>query len=378
MRDNTKRENIMGKTKIWITLLSAALLVSATARVHAQTEPGKIHGHVQDPAGTPLKGGTVILSTDNGKTAKYTFTTDDNGDYKGDGIAPGTYTFIYRNPDTPPDKVVDEINEVKIVAGQDVLQDDDMSRAEYIAKMTPEQRKLMEEVKAKNAAVLKENSQIKNLNADLLKARQDNKDKNYAEAESLMSRDTQGKPDAAVLWVELGDAQKGLKKYDDAAVSLKKAIDLDAASKKPNPDIQGAAGDSLGESLARAGKIADAQAAYDAAAKANPSAAGQYYQNETIVMSQLGKIDETVAAADKAIAADPKRPIPYYLKGQALVNKATVDPKTQKIVAPPGCAEAYQTYLELAPDGPFAADAKSVLAEMGTTVTSNYKASKKK
>src|SRR5277367_3479369 len=104
MRDNTKRENIMGKTKIWITFLSAALLVSATARVHAQTEPGKIHGHVQDPAGTPLKGGTVILSTDNGKTAKYTFTTDDNGDYKGDGIAPGTYTFIYRNPDTPPDK----------------------------------------------------------------------------------------------------------------------------------------------------------------------------------------------------------------------------------------------------------------------------------
>ena len=72
-----------------------------------------------------------------------------------------------------------------------------------------------------------------------------------------------------------------------------------------------------------------------------------------------------MAAADKAIAADPSKPIPYYLKGKALINKATVDPKTQKIVAPPGTTEAYQKYLELAPDGPFAADAKSILAEMG-------------
>jgi tetratricopeptide (TPR) repeat protein len=243
--------------------------------------------------------------------------------------------------------------------------------------MTPEQRKLMEEVKAKNAEVLKENSQIKNLNADLLKAREDNKDKNYTEADSLMTRDTGAKPDAAVLWVELGIAQKGEKKYTEAATSLQKAIDLDKASKKPNPDLQSAAGDSLGEALALAGKIPEAQAAYDAAAQADPKSAAVRYGNEAIIMDRVGNIDATVAAADKAIAADPSKPIPYYLKGKALINKATVDPKTNKIVAPPGCAEAYQKYLELAPDGPFAADAKSVLTEMGTTVKSTYKAGKK-
>ena len=99
----------------------------------------------------------------------------------------------------------------------------------------------MEDLKAKNAAVVKENSQIKNLNADLLKAREDNKDKNYAEADALMSRDARAKPDAAVLWVELGLAQKGLKKYEDAATSLQKAVELDSASKKPNPDLQAVA-----------------------------------------------------------------------------------------------------------------------------------------
>lgn len=368
----------MRKTSLLLTLLCAALLVPATARIHAQEPTGKIHGHVQDPAGTPMKGGTVSLSNDGGKTSKYSFKTDDSGNYQGDGIAPGTYTIIYRNPDTPPDKVVDEFPDVKIAAGADTTQDFDMTRPEYIAKMTPEQRKLMEEVKAKNAAVLKENSQIKNLNADLLKAREDNKNKNYADADQLMTRDTTAKPDAAVLWVELGIAQKGEKKYADAAASLQKAIDLDKASKKPNPDLQAVAGDNLGEALAEAGKIPEAQAAYDAAAQVDPKSAATRYSNETIIMDRVGNLDATVAAADKAIAADPSKPIPYYLKGKALINKATVDPKTNKIVAPPGCAEAYQKYLELAPDGPFAADAKSVLSEMGTTVSSTYKASKKK
>jgi hypothetical protein len=101
-----------------------------------------------------------------------------------------------------------------------------------------------------------------------------------------------------------------------------------------------------------------------------------YYQNETIVMQRIGQTDATVASADKAIAADPKRPIPYYLKGQALISKATVDSKTGKIVAPPGCQEAYQKYLELDPTGPFAADAKQVLTEMNQT-PSSAKASKK-
>ncbi len=364
----------MRKTKFWLGLTFAALLSTALTAMGQQT--AKIHGHVQDPAGTLLKGGTVTLSDDGGKTAKYTFKVDDSGNYTGEGIAPGTYTIVYRNPDTPPDKVVDEFTDVKFAAAADLTQDFDMSRPEYISKLTPEQKKALEDIKSKNAAVLKENSQIKNLNADLTKARQDNKDKNYTEAESIMTRDAQAKPDAAVLWVELGIAQKGLKKYDDAITSLKKGIELDAAAKKPNADLQAAAGDALGEVYATQGKVPEAQAAYDAAAAADPKGAATRYSNEAIMMDRASQVDATVAAADKAIAADPTKPIPYYLKGKALINKATVDPKTGKIVAPPGCAEAYQKYLQLAPDGPFSADAKAVLAEMSSTVSNTYKTKK--
>jgi tetratricopeptide (TPR) repeat protein len=365
----------MRKTKLWLASLLAALLITAAApSLLAQETPGKIHGHAQDPLGQALANVQVTLSTDGGHTAKYTFTTDANGYFKGDGIAPGTYAVTLFNSDKKP---ADQFPSVKITAGTDTLQDFDLSRPDYIAKMTPDEKKAYEAAKAKNAVISKENAQIKNLNADLQKARADDAAKNYADADALMTRDTQAKPDEALLWVELGKAQKGEKKFDDAAVSLKKAIDLDAASKKPHPEVEAAAENDLGEILATQGKVPDSQAAYETAVKDDPKNAAMYYGNEAIMMDRVGQVDATVAAADKAIAADPNKPIPYYLKGKALINKATVDPKTNKIVAPPGCAEAYQKYLDLDPNGPFSADAKSILAEIGTSVQTKYRAGKK-
>jgi tetratricopeptide (TPR) repeat protein len=356
------------RTTLWVALFALAL-IPAFAQDQAT---GKIHGHVQDPATTPMPNAQVQLSTD-GKTAKYTFTTDQNGDYKGEGIAPGTYVVTLFQT---AGKAVDRFENVKITAGADTNQDFDLSREEYIKKLPPDQQKAIADAKAKNAAIIKENQSVGKLNQMLKDARADNQAKKYDDAANLMQQATQLKPDAAVLWLEYGVAQTGQKKYDDAATSLKKALDLDAASKKPNPEIQAAANNALGEVYANTNKIPDAAAAYDNAAKLLPANAGMYYTNETIVLSRAGQPDATVAAADKAIAADPNKPIPYYLKGQALIQKATVDPKTQKITAPPGTADAYKKYLDLAPTGQFAQEAQAVLAEIGEKVNSKYSAGK--
>jgi tetratricopeptide (TPR) repeat protein len=101
-----------------------------------------------------------------------------------------------------------------------------------------------------------------------------------------------------------------------------------------------------------------------------------YYYNEAATLYNAGKLEEAAAAADKAIAADPKRADAYYIKAQSLIPKATVDPKTQKIVAPPGCVEAYQQYLELVPEGPRSDEVKGILAGIGAEVKSSYKATK--
>ena len=357
--------------KFW---LAAALI--APLALHAQQQTGSIHGHAQDPAGTPLANAQIQVSTD-GKTPLYTFNADQNGDYKGDNIKPGTYvvTMFIKGPNDTNLKPVDRFESVKIDAGANATQDFDLSRPEYVKKLSPEEQKQLADMKAKNAGIQKENAQVKNLNADLATARQDIKDKKFDDAATLMQRDATAKPDAAVLWLELALAQNGLKKYDDAITSAKKALETNTASKKPSPEIEGAANNTLGEAYAGKNQIPDATAAYDAAAKAQPAQAGMFYSNEAIVLAKSGgNPDAVVAAADKAIAADPSKPVPYYLKGQALIGKATVDPKTSKIVAPPGCEEAYEKYLELDPNGPMSADAKNILAQIGSKQAKTYKA----
>jgi tetratricopeptide (TPR) repeat protein len=388
--------------KVSSTLAAALLVIFAMAQPStslAQAQPSaSIHGHVNNAIGQPLVKGEVRLTTDRASDEKsrkyqYTFPIDESGDYKGTGIAPGNYAVIVYQDN----KSIDFNESVVFAAGDDKTVNFDMTRKEYLDKMTPEEKKQLEEFKKKNAEVMAGNKQISNLNALLTQARADNKSGNYDAAITAMKDATTQKPDEAILWVTLGDAQLGsadaankaakaagtattdpaiAQKYADAAASFKKSIDLNAASKKPNPDTAGAAYNQLGQALAKSGNLKDASDAYEQAAKANPTGAGMYYFNEAATLYNSGKTDEAAAAADKAIAADPKRADAYYIKGQSLIQKATVDPKTQKITAPPGTVEAYQTYLELAPDGPRAEEVKGILTGIGEQVKSSYKAGK--
>jgi tetratricopeptide (TPR) repeat protein len=261
--------------------------------------------------------------------------------------------------------------------------------------MTPEEKKALEEFKKQNAEAVAANSKIANLNTLLLQARTDNKAGNYAASIAAMQQATTAKPDEAILWITLGDAQLGaadqeakaakaagkspsdptiVAKYTDAATSYKKGVDLNAASKKPSPDTAATAYNQMGTAYGKIGDIKNSSDAYDNAAKAQPAQAGMYLFNEAATFYNAGKMDDAATAADKAIAADPKRADAYYIKGQALIPKATVDPKTQKIVAPPGTVEAYQTYLELAPEGSHAEDVKGILTGIGEQIKSTYKA----
>ena len=363
------------KLRFLLSLTAAALLSAAVAG--AQGTTGKIHGRVTDPTGIPKNVGSVSLSTDGGHTLKYTFPVNASGDFTGDNIAPGTYTLVFRTPEMAEGKIADQIENVKIAAGEDTQADDDLSRKEFLDKMSPDQRKQVEEFKKKNADVTKANSVIKNLNADLNQARADNREKKYDEAEALMLKDTAlNPPNGELLWYELGLSQMGLKKWDDAITSFKKAIDLASVAKKQNPELIGGAYSALGESYGRNNKPEDAVTQYDAAVKANPSKAAVYYTNEAVVFFNTGNADAQTVAADKAIAISPNDALPYYLKGQGLVSKMTVDAKGNYI-APPGCIEAYQKYLELAPTGQYANDVKAVLAATKTQVTTKYKAPKK-
>jgi len=392
----------LGGAGFALWMLMAGLAGAMMPRTVAAQEPAKIasiHGHVNNSVGNPIKGAQVRLTTDHTtdpKTVKwaYTFPVNDSGDYTGTGIAPNTYlVVVYAD-----DKTIDYFADQTFKAGEDKLVNFDMQRKEFLDKMTPEQKAELEAYKKKNAEVTAANAKIANLNNSLKEARDDDKAGNFDAAAKLMSDATAAKPEEPLLWFELGNAQLGvaetaakaakaagtsptdpalLQKYADAAASYKKAIDLYSAAKKPSPEAMAAAYNQMGQAYAQSGDTAKASEAYDNAAKAEPARAGVYFLNEAIVLYKAGKTDEAAVAADRAIAADPTKANAYYIKGQSLIQKVTVDPKTQKPVAPPGCMDAYQKYLELEPDGPHATEVKEILTGMGEQIKSTYKAKKK-
>jgi tetratricopeptide (TPR) repeat protein len=404
----SKEMKMKRNISLWVGLLAFALLPA-----FSQAPMGKVHGHVTNPSGAPEKAGAItFVGTDRAASGpgmkamtsdRGVFKLDADGNFSGE-VPPGIYKVVFRTPDMSNDKEADHLDNIQVVAGKDNLVDDDMSRKEYIDNLPADVRKSLDDLRKKNAEAMKNNAVAKNINADIATVNQDNKEADgaqtaaiqslgagatvpaieakateikaakYAEVESLMLKDSAAKPDAAVLWVLLGQAQVSMatlkndtQKYAEAETNLKKALEVDAASKKPIPSNQGIAYSGLGEIYARTGKVQEASDAYDAAAKAFPAGAAVYYKNEAVIFSNLNNGDATVAAANKAIAIDPTMALAYYLKGQGLIQKATIDPASGKMILPPGCAEAYQKYLDLDPKGTFINDVKGILAEATQT-----------
>ncbi len=293
------------------------------------------------------------------------------------------------------------------------------------------------------------------VNAALVQARTATADQRFQDSETLMLQVTQANPQQILAWVELGNAQLGLKKYTEAENSFKTALGMkpDAgngaapaapaapaatsdkapdlveqyirslpqpggssgglpplgggsgslsppggdsnslpppgggpgslpppgggSSSRPaagtvtnnslsrSPQILGPVYASLGEVYAHEGKVAEAQAAFDQAVAALPAQAAQYRGNETIVFFQTGQGEAEYIAAKQALALDPDRSSMYYFEGQALLARATIDPKTQKLTLTPECTEAFKKFLKTSPNGRLTAEVRGILNSAG-------------
>jgi tetratricopeptide (TPR) repeat protein len=376
-------------------LLAVAIPMAAQAPAGALAS---VHGTVTNPAGFPLKTGEVKFSlTVPGSTPgapkdltyQHSYPIDATGNYKTTDLPAGSYVAVVLSEGKYPD-----FQRVDVKPGEDKTVNFDMTREEYMKGLTEAERKEIEDYKKKNASVAADNAKIQNINAVLTQALADQKagkpDDAVASLQGVMSL----RPNEPILWQALGQAQLASadlayktnktdptlsQKYTDAANSYQKAIDLSAAlPKKPAPEVLAVYYQNLGAALTKAGKVQEGQDAYDMSAKTNPAAAANMYYNDAANLYNLGKMKDAAAVADKAIAADPKKPEPYYIKAQGLVQDASVDPKTQKVVLPPGCLEAYQEYLELAPDGPHAKEITDILNSLGQPIKNSFKAPGKK
>jgi tetratricopeptide (TPR) repeat protein len=367
-----------------VTLLALLLGLSA---IHSWAQAtGSVKGMVKDQAGKPLDGATVVLtSSETGK--RYDLKTNSKGEYTSIGIASGTYDFTLMKDG----KALDQITKVPVAAGQDPrVIDFDLSKKQGV--ITEEQKKQVEEVQKHNEKVKTLNaslnqarqleasaaddvSQAKQLQAsgktDQAQAKQADASAKYEQATTVLQQATQVDPTQDLLWYRLGDMQKGAKKYPEAIESYQKAI-----------AIKGTVGgyhNNLADAYAKSGQSEKAVQEFAAAAEVDPANAAMYYFNEGVVFVNSNKMDEALVAFDKVIQIDPNKAAAYYFKGNALLGKATT--KGDKMVVPDGTAEAFNRYLQLEPNGPYAETAKQTLAAIGAPVQTSYgtaKAPKKK
>ena len=375
----------------------------------------QVHGKAVDTKGQPIAGAEVnMTASDTGR--KYTLKTDKKGEFFSLGIQPGTYNVVlmkagqllYSLSNVPVTlSAPNGVNEIgfDLAKEQQKAAESGSAPVDYasmtpeqkkayeekvLKNMTPEQRKAFEEQKQKNAEIEKQNATIKTLNAKLQAASAAMQANNYDQAIAMLKDANAMDPTHDLIWGRLGDAYAGAKQYGEAADAYQHAIALinQQPPQKQNKESLGVYQNQLGSALAQSGKVDEAIAAYGKAAEFDPAHAARYYFNEGAIMTNVGsrvtdpeKHAATLKAAndafDKAIAADPTYAEAYFQKGANGVNMATMD-KQGKTIVPPGTAEAFQKYLEIAPTGPHAEEAKQLLTALGEQIQTTYKGGKKK
>ncbi|HTW58820.1 MAG TPA: carboxypeptidase regulatory-like domain-containing protein [Terriglobales bacterium] len=377
-----------------ILLFAVLALGLCVPPVFAQSS-GTIKGVCKDADGKPMADAIVVYANlDNGQ--KYTLKTNKKGEYFSLGITPGKYNVtLYKTAeDQTAGKEADSVKNYQVQLDENSLDLDMKKEMEQAAKgagMTTEQLKQKEDERTK---VMKENNTIKALNEKLAaaKAAADANPPDYDTAIAALTAANQIDPSRDLIWFKLGDyyrlsatkqtdkAEKD-KRLDSAIESYQKAIDLKKAAppdpKDPNAAAKNLAAyyNNLAEAYAKENKTDESVQTYALAAQADPTSASQYYFNTGAVLTNAGKVDAAIAAFDKVIAADPTKADAYYWKGVNMIGKATL--QGDKMIAPPGTAEAFQKYLELQPTGTYADPAKQMLASIGASVETKFGNKKK-
>ncbi len=363
------KRTLLSKLAILAGLMAPMLLLAPMASAQLTRLTGTVIGIDGQPAE-----GMVITITNDADGTKYTLTTDKDGKFAQNGLKSGVYTVNFKKDNidySQKMQITGSMAETGAVLNMN-FKDIAAKDPEFMAAM-----KKQAEAKSKfaqmkthfengvhamqNASTAKQQlrtttdaTQKQTLQASL------NSDYQTAITEFTQAQQgTQEKdPNLPTILGNLSAAYEGAGQYDKAAEAAQQA-----AAIKPTPAIY----EQLGTDLAYQGKMQDAAAACDKAASLDPTDknTGEIcYKNMGIVLSNAGKMSDAAGPLKKAAELNPNDAQTWYLLGNALMSQIDTKKEGGKdvYVIPPGTKEAYQKYLKLEPNGPFAAEAKQALA----------------
>jgi tetratricopeptide (TPR) repeat protein len=363
-----------------------------------------LEGHVTAPDGKPMLGALIRIERKD-VTATYKVKTDKKGHYLYSGLPLGKYDVIC----VIDGKDVDQVNAVQTTTTNYSVVDFNLKAKvnlqnavatgtvtkEQERDMTPEEKKHIEEMYKKNAENMKKHAALNEaytagkaaLDAGVASEQtaktQTGADRDASVAKAQTQYNTaiesfdkaaEMDPKQGAVWTGLAQAYSGLAKTKtgaDADAALQKSAENWAKAIELSP-AEASLHNNYALVLAQCKKFPDAQAELEKAATLNPPGAGQYYYNLGALEINAGQNDAANETFKKAIAIEPPYPEAFYQYGLTLVAKASYD-KDGKIVPVPGTVEAFQKYIDLAPTGGHAQEAKDMLTTLGSTLQVQYK-----
>jgi len=343
-----------------------------------------VEGDVKGEDGQPLKDAHVRLERTDMKGNYKCTPSSKRGHYYCGGLPLGVYKIILE----VGGKDVDYVNNIHTHLGDPLVNDFNLqetakrrqalNQAAQTGTLTKDQTRGMtgeEKAALEKAAKDREKTMAKNkaLNEAFNAGKEAMNAKQFDVAVTQFNKATEMAPEQTVIWANLGDAEIQLAKiktgaeHDDALnkgiEAYKKALDL-------KPDDAGVH-NNYALALAQAKKFDDAQTELGKAAQLDPPNAGKYYFNLGALLVNNGQNDQAGEAFKKSIEADPNYADAQYQYGIVLIGKAKLG-EDGKYVPVPGTREAFEKYLQLKPDGPYAESCKGMLASLASSVDTTY------
>ncbi len=313
----------------WLSVVAAVAALAIALPVAAQST-GMVKGLVQDDKGQPVEGAKVTIEMNGGTGRRYETKTDKKGQYMQIGLGSGQYKLKAEKDQLASAPATVTVRANTTQEANLMLGIASAAASKEAAAKTAELKKSFEDGVALSSAG------------------------KHAEAIEKFMAGAALSPTCYDCYNNVGYSYAQMKEWDKAEAAYKKSTELkadDAAAYNGLATIYNAQRkfDQAAEAGAKAAQLAGN---LSAAGGATGNADAQY--NQGVILWNGGKIADAKKAFEAAVQANPNHAEAHYQLGMALVNEGNMA----------GAATEFETYVRLSPEGPNAATAKSLVAQL--------------